>query len=236
MIPQPAIDHPARVRGMFDRIAHRYDRLNRIMTLGQDMAWRRSAVSMLGLAGGEHVLDLGAGTGDLALEIRRQDSTARVTAADFSPGMIAVGRRRQGAAALEWVVCDALRLPFAGRSFGGVVSGFLLRNVAELDRALSEQFRVLRPGGWAVSLDTGPPPAGRMRRLLTFYEQRLIPLLGRLLAGESEAYKYLPQSIAAFLSPETLASRFQAAGFADVSFAQRMFGTVALHRGRRPLR
>jgi demethylmenaquinone methyltransferase/2-methoxy-6-polyprenyl-1,4-benzoquinol methylase len=219
---------------MFDRIARRYDLVNRVMTLGQDVRWRRSAVSMLRLAGEERLLDLGAGTGDLGLEAHRQVASVRVVAGDFSPGMMAVGRRRRGAARLTWVACDALRLPFADRSFAAVVSGFLLRNVANVDRALEEHFRVLQPGGRAVSLDTSPPPSGVLRPLLLFHLHRVIPVLGRLLAGDSEAYNYLPQSTSAFLTPEALAAGFEAAGFEGVGFERRMLGTIALHRARKP--
>lgn len=222
------------VRRMFDRIAGRYDLLNRVMTLGQDIRWRRDAVAMLGLSRSARLLDVGAGTGDLAMEARRQATDARVVAGDFSSGMMAVGRRRPGADRIAWVACDALRLPFSSRSFDAVVSGFLLRNVTDLDRALREQWRILRPGGRAVSLDTSPPARGPWRPFLTFHLHSVIPWLGRILAGESEAYNYLPQSTAGFLTPEALAERFRAAGFERVSFVRRMFGTVALHRAVRP--
>ncbi len=208
--------------------------LNRVMTLGQDVRWRRAAVTMLGLGGGARVLDVGAGTGDLALEVRRQAAGARVVAGDFSSGMMAVGRRRSAADGIPWVVCDALRLPFSSRSFDAVVSGFLLRNVADLDRAIREQWRILRPGGRAVSLDTSPPSRGPLRPFLVFHLHIVIPWLGRLLAGEPEAYNYLPRSTAGFLTPEALAERFRAAGFENVAFVRRMFGTVALHRAVRP--
>ncbi|MGH2625941.1 MAG: ubiquinone/menaquinone biosynthesis methyltransferase, partial [Anaerolineales bacterium] len=193
------------VRRMFDRIAGRYDLLNRVMTFGLDVRWRRAAVGMLDLGGAACVLDLGTGTGDLAQEVLRTAPDARVVAGDFSSGMMAVGRRRPGADGISWVVCDALRLPFSSARFDAVVSGFLLRNVGDLDRAIREQLRVLRPGGRAVSLDTCPPSPGPWRPVLDFHLHNVIPWLGRLLAGESEAYNYLPQSTAGFLTPEALA-------------------------------
>lgn len=222
------------VRRMFDRIAGRYDLLNRVMTLGQDVRWRRAAVAMLGLGGAARVLDLGAGTGDLALEARRSAPGARVVAGDFSPGMMSVGRRRPGADRITWLVCDALHLPFSPNSFDAIVSGFLLRNVADLDRAIGEQWRVVRPGGRVVSLETNPPGPGLARPLLDFHLHRVIPWLGRRLAGDSEAYNYLPQTTAGFLPPQALADRFRAAGFRSVAYVRRMFGTVVLLSAVRP--
>ncbi len=152
---------------MFGRIAGRYDLLNRLMTGGQDRCWRREAVGRLAPPSGGRVLDLGSGTGDLAFELLRHAPQARVVAADFTPEMMTVGRRRPDSGRIAWVVADALHLPFAQASFAGAISGFLLRNVTEIDRVLAEELRVLCPGGRAVSLDTTPPaarvPAARHR-------------------------------------------------------------------------
>jgi demethylmenaquinone methyltransferase / 2-methoxy-6-polyprenyl-1,4-benzoquinol methylase len=227
----PPAERAAYVQQMFGRIARRYDLLNRIMTAGQDVRWRREVVHRLRPRAGGRYLDLGAGTGDLAFEIGRQAPGAVCVAADFSIEMIRVGRSRTSGRQPAWVVADALNLPFAEHSLDGMVSGFLLRNVADLGRALREQLRVLRPGANWVALDTTPPPKGLLRPLIEFHLHRIIPFLGRLLAGEAEAYSYLPNSTESFLEPEHMAGRLADAGLKGVGFGQRMFRTIAIHWG-----
>jgi demethylmenaquinone methyltransferase/2-methoxy-6-polyprenyl-1,4-benzoquinol methylase len=229
----PADDKSRFVRRMFDRIAGRYDLLNRVMTLGQDQSWRRQTVAALGPPLGR-VLDLGAGTGDLAFEVMRQSPSSNVVAADFSAGMMQVGRQRPGQPRPHWVLADAQRLPFADASFDGVVSGFLLRNVGDLPLALAEQVRVLTPGGRWASLETTPPARGLLRPLVWLHFRLVIPTLGRLIAGDAQAYQYLPSSTEGFLPPEDLANRLRQAGLQQVSSERLMLGTVAIHRGRRP--
>jgi demethylmenaquinone methyltransferase/2-methoxy-6-polyprenyl-1,4-benzoquinol methylase len=222
------------VRRMFGRIAPRYDRLNRWMTFGLDRSWRAELVRRLDLAATPRVIDLGAGTGDLAFEVRKRRPGARVVALDFTPEMMELGRRRPGGEAVHWVVADAARLPFSSRTFDGAVSGFLLRNVPDIDRVLSEERRVLRPGASVASLDTTPPPRTWLRPVITFHLHTIIPLLGRILAGDSEAYTYLPQSTERFVDAGSLAQRMTAAGFRNVAFVRRMLGTIALHWGMLP--
>ena len=224
----------AYVARMFDRIAGRYDLLNRLMTFGQDRRWRREAVRRLSLAPGVRVLDLGAGTGDLSFEVLRQQGEAHPTAADFSLPMMQVGRQRPGGDRTGWVMADALRLPFAGGTFDGVVSGFLMRNVSDVSAALAEQARVLRRGGRVVCLDTTPPRSTWMRPLLRFHLHVIIPLLGRWVAGEAEAYNYLPESTERFLQAEALAVRLAAAGLTEAGYVRRMLGTVAIHWASKP--
>jgi demethylmenaquinone methyltransferase / 2-methoxy-6-polyprenyl-1,4-benzoquinol methylase len=214
---------------MFARIAGRYDLLNRLMTLGQDVRWRRESVSRLRPPDLGRVLDIGAGTGDLAFEVRRQYPRVRAVAADFTAEMIAVGRRRAQAENVEWVVADSAHLPFADSSFAGVISGFLLRNLGDIDGALAEQQRVLQSDGRWVSLDTTPPPPGILSPLIRFHLHTVIPTLGRILAGDTEAYRYLPDSTERFTDAETLAGKLNQSGMAGVGFVRRMFGTVAIH-------
>lgn len=217
------------IRRMFARIAGRYDVLNRLMTLGQDVRWRREAVRRLNPPDGGRVLDIGAGTGDLSFEVHRQFPEVFAVAADFTTEMISVGRRRMQPPSVVWVVADALHLPFAAACFSGVVSGFLLRNLGDIDLALSEQRRVLSAGGRLVTLDTTPPPAGVLRPLIRFHLHTVIPALGRLVAGDAEAYRYLPDSTEHFADADSLADRMKNIGLSGVGYVRRMFGTVAIH-------
>jgi len=217
---------------MFGGVARRYDLLNRLISLGQDRRWRRLAVGRLAPRSGERVLDLGAGTGDLALETVRQVPGARVIAADLTPEMVRLGRRRPGARSVRWVIAEAGNLPFAQRAFDGIISGFLLRNVVSLDRALAEQRRVLRPGGGWVALDTTPARSSLFRPLIELHFRLVIPLLGRMVAGQARAYRYLTASTRGFLTAEELVERLGTAGFEGVGFRRLMLGAIAVHWGR----
>jgi demethylmenaquinone methyltransferase/2-methoxy-6-polyprenyl-1,4-benzoquinol methylase len=219
---------------MFAQIAPRYDLMNRLMTAGQDVAWRKEVIRLAGLPPQGSLLDLGTGTGDLAAEALRQRPGARVTAADFTLEMMRVGMSKPDRRNLSWAGADALHLPFPGTDFDAVISGFLMRNVGDLPEALREQYRVLKPGGRIVVLDTTPPPGGLLGPLIRFHLHTIIPALGKLLTGAKEAYQYLPDSTESFLPPEIFSARLQAAGFEAVGFRQLMFGTVAIYWGVKP--
>ncbi len=226
------------VQGMFSRIARRYDLMNRVMTAGQDIRWRREVIRLAELPPDGWLLDLGAGTGDLAREALHQQPKGRVLAADFTLGMMRVGREHTSHSSipverLYWSAADATRLPFPDGFFEAVVSGFLLRNVNNLPLCLAEQLRVLKPGGRLVALDTTPPPHTLFRPLILVHLRTVIPTLGRLIAGQAEAYHYLPASTEGFLEPEQLAARLREAGFEQVGFQRRMFGTIAIHWARK---
>lgn len=220
------------VQGMFTRIAPHYDLMNRLMTGWQDRRWRQEVIRRANLAPGARLLDLGAGTGDLAYEALDQTPGCEVVAADFTLAMMRQGQRR-GAPAPLWNAADALQLPFASSTFDAVVSGFLLRNVVDLPRTLAEQRRVLRPGGYWVALDTTRPHRTIFSPLINFHLHRIIPWLGRLLTGQADAYTYLPNSTATFLRAEELAAHLAAAGFRQVGFHRLMFGSVAIHWARK---
>jgi demethylmenaquinone methyltransferase/2-methoxy-6-polyprenyl-1,4-benzoquinol methylase len=227
------------VQEMFSRIARYYDLMNRVMTTGQDSRWRRVVIGLAGLPPGGWLLDLGAGTGDLAGEALRQQPLGHVLAADFTLEMMCVGQERNHRQPLMddllvWSAADATRLPFPERIFEAVVSGFLLRNVNDVAGCLAEQYRVLKPGGRLVALDTTPPAHTPLAPLIRFYLHTVIPALGRLIAGQAEAYQYLPDSTEGFLEPEQLAVRLQETGFQQVRFQRRMFGTIAIHWARKP--
>jgi demethylmenaquinone methyltransferase / 2-methoxy-6-polyprenyl-1,4-benzoquinol methylase len=218
------------VHNVFGRVARRYNLMNRLMTAGQDMRWRREAVQRLQLKPGERLLDLGAGTGDLGREALRQQPGIQLVAADFSLEMMLAGQATGG---LPWLNADALRLPFPDGCFEAAVSGFLMRNVASLEAALAEQYRVLKPGGRMLILETTRPHSGILGPFVRFHMRVIIPLLGRLVSGEREAYRYLPASSEAFLSAEELAGKMTEAGFRNVDFRRRVAGTIAIHWGEK---
>jgi demethylmenaquinone methyltransferase / 2-methoxy-6-polyprenyl-1,4-benzoquinol methylase len=220
------------VQDMFERIAPRYDLMNRLMTAGQDARWRCEVIRLAELTPGARLLDLGAGTGDLARQALFQQPACRPLAADFTLGMMFAGQPRPGPR-LEWCAADALRLPFPDESFDAVVSGFLLRNVADLHQALSQQYRVLKPGGRLVVLDTTRPTPSPFSPFIRFHMHTLIPFLGKMITGQADAYRYLPTTSQNFLLAEDFQAQIQAAGFQQVQFHRRMFGTIAIHWARK---
>jgi demethylmenaquinone methyltransferase / 2-methoxy-6-polyprenyl-1,4-benzoquinol methylase len=223
----------AEVRAMFDRIAPRYDLLNRAMTAGLDGRWRRAAAAAADLAAGDRALDCCTGTGDLALELApRVTRLGRVVGLDFAEEMLGRARAKAEARGLpvEFVQGDALALPFDDGSFDAATVAFGIRNVSDLDGGLAEMARVVRPGGRVVILEITTP-----RRLRRFYEvwfDRVVPRLGRVLGRDGAAYSYLPASVRRFPEPPALAARMAAAGLTDVRWRPLAGGIVALHRGR----
>jgi demethylmenaquinone methyltransferase/2-methoxy-6-polyprenyl-1,4-benzoquinol methylase len=218
---------------MFARIAPRYDLLNRIITAGQDRRWRKEATRRLELSAQSVVLDVGAGTGGISIQITRMNHNARIVACDITAEMVAIGRKRSGGGQVDWIISDAHKLPFAPASFDGVISGFLLRNLMDIENGLQEQCRVLKHGGRLVSLDTSPPRNNLMRPILEFYLDRMIPFAGRLLAGDEPAYTYLPKSTSSFLTAGDLKERISLSGFNGVRYVHRMLGTIAIHWGNK---
>ena len=226
--PTSEAERSRSVQAMFQRVAPRYDLMNRLMTGGQDVAWRKLVIKLAQIPAGGRLLDLGAGTGDLTREALRQQPGCNPVAADFTLNMMLVGKRQPGPE-LKWSAADALNLPFSEASFDSLVSGFLLRNVVDLPRALREQYRVLKSGGHVVALDTTKPKPSLLSPFIRFHMRRVIPFLGGLLTGQRDAYVYLPSTSEAFLSAEELQERIREAGFRDVCFRRLMFGTVAIH-------
>lgn len=215
------------VQDIFTRIAPRYDFMNRLMTGGQDVRWRKEVIRRAGLHPHASLLDLGAGTGDLAREALAQQPTANITAADFTLEMMRAGRNPGDS--FGWSNADALHLPFPDLAFDAVISGFLMRNVVDNFRALREQNRVLKPGGRIVILDTTRPKPNLLSPLIWLHLHIIIPTLGTIITGHRDAYTYLPNSTEAFLSAEELAARMAAVGFQEIGYKRLMFGTIAMH-------
>jgi demethylmenaquinone methyltransferase / 2-methoxy-6-polyprenyl-1,4-benzoquinol methylase len=224
-LPEGDDKHRA-VEAMFDRIAPRYDRLNRIISLGQDRRWRRHTVAALRLAPGATVLDLGCGTGDLCDVVAAAGYSA--TGVDFSAGMLAAAHTRAPLAR-----ADALVLPVPDASTDGVVSGFALRNFVDLDSFFRESARVLRPGGRVATLETAEPASAVLRAGHHMWFRRVVPFVGATLSNDAEAYQYLPRSTAYLPPPDDLLALVEAAGFASVERRTFTAGAVQLITGTR---
>jgi demethylmenaquinone methyltransferase/2-methoxy-6-polyprenyl-1,4-benzoquinol methylase len=218
------------VQDMFTRIAHRYDLMNRLMTAGQDVRWRKQVIELARLQKNDRLLDLGAGTGDLAREALFQQPKASVVAADFTLEMMRVGQLNGN---LPWSAADALHLPFRDKTFNAIVSGFLMRNVGNIQQALEEQYRALKPGGRIVILDTTKPRRNLLSPFIWLHMHVVIPLLGGVLSGFRDAYNYLPDSTEGFITAKEMAVRMAAAGFKKINYNVLMFGTIAIHWGEK---
>jgi len=212
------------VRAMFDRIAPVYDLMNRVITAGLDLRWRRIAAETV-VGSGDRVLDACCGTGDLAVACAKRGGV--VTGLDFSPAMLERARRKLPAA--TWVEGDLLVLPFEAASFETATVGFGVRNVADLEKGLTELRRVLVPGGRVAVLEI-TQPRGLLAPFYRLWFDRIVPLLGKLLKGGA-AYTYLPASVRRFPGPDELAGLMRTVGFDEISYRTFAGGIVALHIG-----
>jgi demethylmenaquinone methyltransferase/2-methoxy-6-polyprenyl-1,4-benzoquinol methylase len=223
------------VQDMFARIAGRYDTMNRLMTFGQDVRWRQYVIRRANLPAGGRLLDIATGTGDIAGEGQRQVPGLRAVGGDFTIEMMQAGQRLPGRETIRWTAADTLALPFPDATFDAVTSGFLMRNVIDVAGAFREQWRVTRPGGRVVVLESSPPKDNLLRPFIKIHLNTVIPTLGRLITGEADAYRYLPDSTQGFQGPDELAATMRAAGFVDVGYRLFMFGTIAIHVGTKAI-
>ncbi|MET0589670.1 MAG: class I SAM-dependent methyltransferase [Naasia sp.] len=224
---------PSDVAAMFDTVSAGYDRTNAVLSVGNDQLWRIATTRAIEPRVGERILDLGAGTGTSSAAIAR--SGAHVVAADFSEGMLEVGRRRHADnPLLSFVHADAMALPFGDDEFDAVTMSFSLRNVNEPRTALAELLRVTKPGGRIVVCEFSTPTSALLRFGHRLYLRRFMPLLSKLSGTNAPAYGYLGESILDWPDQRTLASWIRDAGFVDVRFRNLTAGVVALHKGIKP--
>jgi demethylmenaquinone methyltransferase / 2-methoxy-6-polyprenyl-1,4-benzoquinol methylase len=224
---------------MFDRIAGFYDRMNTVMTAGLHHDWRRRAADLAALGPGDRALDVATGTGDLALELcGRVAPGGEVVASDFSERMLEIARAKAAAragelrarAGLRFETANALALPYADGEFDAATVGFGARNFADLDQGLREMTRVVRPGGRVVVLEMTTPQRPPLSTFFRLWFDRVVPVLGRL-AGDPEAYDYLPSSVRRFPGPSELAAVMSDAGLRDIRYLLTAGGIIALHVG-----
>jgi demethylmenaquinone methyltransferase/2-methoxy-6-polyprenyl-1,4-benzoquinol methylase len=239
---------PARIAGMFDAIAPRYDALNHLLSAGLDRGWRRRAVRALELSGGERVLDICTGTGDLALEAMRgpvgrgaltspAGRAREVVGVDFAAEMLRLGLVKVREAHLEarvhLVRGDATRIPLPDGSCDAALVGFGIRNVIDPGAACREVARVVRPGGRFAVLEFGSPTVPGLRGLYGWYFRAVLPRIGRLVSKHGDAYSYLPASVAQFPEPDVFMSLMRASGFQSVRYQPLTFGVVSLFVAQR---
>jgi demethylmenaquinone methyltransferase / 2-methoxy-6-polyprenyl-1,4-benzoquinol methylase len=223
------------VRGMFDRIAGVYDLMNSAMTAGLHHQWRERAVDRANVGPGSDALDVCCGTGDLALALRRRiGPDGRVVGCDFSEPMLDLARQKSGeeGLAVEFGWADALDLPYGDKSFDAVTVGFGARNLADLEKGLSEMARVLRPGGRLAILEITRPQREPLSTFYSLWFDRMVPVLGAV-AGDQDAYSYLPESVRSFPEPEALAAMIDEAGFNEIRWLLLAGGIIAIHSGAR---
>lgn len=239
----PAASAPAkesaRIAGMFDSIAERYDFLNHLLSAGLDKRWRRQAVDILQLTGRETVLDLCTGTADLALAATTGARRAKqAIGIDFSAAMLQIGKSKIGSAgtsapAISLIRGDAMRIPLRDESVDAATIGFGIRNVEQPAVACREIARVLRPGGTLVILEFSLPRSAALRNFYLWYFRKILPLVGRLISKHPSAYTYLPESVEAFPSPEAFAQQLRDAGFGTVRAVSLTFGVVYMFVARK---
>jgi demethylmenaquinone methyltransferase/2-methoxy-6-polyprenyl-1,4-benzoquinol methylase len=225
------------VADLFARIAPRYDVMNTMMTGGLHHSWRKLAVRMAARGLGGAALDVATGTGDLAIALASSPGIDGVVGLDLLPEMVeraqSKARSKGLASRVQFMVGDALSLPFPDDTFACATSAWGLRNMPDLRASLEEMARVVKPGGMVVSLESMPVAGGPARLLLRLFLHRIVPLMGQLLAGDRAAYTYLPQSVDRFLTPEAMARLFEEVSLREVGYRQMGMGAVAIHWGRK---
>ena len=234
---QNEADRADYVQGMFGSIAGRYDLMNTLMTAGRHHAWRRMAAAEL-VRPGDKIVDVGCGTGDLSFACL-DAGAANVTGVDVARPMLPIARRKathrpEGTRTSGFAAGDGTRLPLPDESVDGWCSAFVVRNIPDLDAAIAEAWRVLKPGGRLANLEITKMKPGPLRPFAQFHFTRVVPLMGRLISGHSSAYKYLPVSVEHFDTSEEFTARLTRAGFHVTRVRSLMLGTIAMHIAEKP--
>ena len=223
------------VHGVFTNVASKYDIMNDVMSGGIHRVWKDAMMDWLAPRTGQRLLDVAGGTGDVSFRFLKRAGSAEAVVLDMTESMLVEGRKRAEAEAmsssLDWIVGDAMSLPFDDNSFDVYTISFGIRNVTRIQDALSEAYRVLRPGGRLMVLEFSQLPNPMMQKAYDLYSFNVIPRMGKLIADDAESYQYLVESIRKFPDQETFVSMIREAGFENVKFRNMTFGIAALHSG-----
>jgi len=231
----PEADKAGRVRGVFTSVASKYDIMNDVMSGGIHRIWKDAMMDWLAPRPGQRLLDVAGGTGDIAFRYLKRAGSGHATVLDLTEGMLVAGRKRAEAGrmadSLDWVVGDAMALPFDDNSFDVYTISFGIRNVTRPQEALNEAYRVLRPGGRLMVLEFSQLPNAMMQKAYDLYSFNVIPRMGQVIAGDRESYQYLVESIRKFPNQETFLGMVRAAGFGNAKYRNLTMGVAALHSG-----
>ena len=231
----PEADKAGMVHGVFTRVASKYDVMNDLMSMGIHRVWKEAMMDWLAPRAGQRLLDVAGGTGDVAFRFLKRAKGSSAVVCDMTESMLIEGRKRaeadQLASALDWVVGDAMALPFADNSFDVYTISFGIRNVTRIPDALAEAYRVLRPGGRLMVLEFSQIPNDMLQKAYDLYSFNVIPVMGQVVAGDRESYQYLVESIRKFPSQDAFAAMIRAAGFGQVKYRNLTMGIAALHSG-----
>ena len=235
MIIEDTTTFTLQTREMFTSIAPRYDFLNRLLSVGQDKYWRKRAVDLLDPMGRDYILDVATGTCDIVIEIASRNLSVRIFGIDFSQRMLDLGRTKVTQnnydKSISFQIGSGEYLPFANESFDGVICAFGIRNFANVQMGLREFYRVLKPGGRIVILEFSVPKNQFLNTVYEWYFNLILPKIGNLISGHSNAYTYLPESVANFPNQKKFVEWIEKVGFKKVSFTELTFGIVSIHRG-----